>query len=270
MTTRYKISILAIVKDEHFYLEEFICYYLTIGIDHFYIYDNGSSIPVEQTLRHYAKWLTVINFPGEAKQLDAYNHFIRHHGAETEWVAPIDIDEFIALREDENLKNFVRKYSYIDCIAINWRSFGDSFFDKRPDGLVIDNFVWCDEIQNPHIKNIVKTSAWLYCENVHYLGLKPGSIYCDVKHNEIEGPFNENYTIDIVQLNHYFCKSKEECIRKYKRSRASNNEKFHLTVELLDSWRNSLNLVQDTFLRDKFSKKVRSMMKNHQKKWLAF
>ena len=120
------------------------------------------------------------------------------------------------------------------------------------------------------VKNIVKTSAWLRCENVHFLGLSAGSIYSDVKHNEIEGPFNENCTIDIVQLNHYFCKSKEECIRKYERARVSNAEKFQVSEETLESWRNSLNLVQDTFLRDKFSGKVKTMMKNHRRKWLVF
>jgi hypothetical protein len=261
---------LAIVKDEQLYLEEFVCYYLAIGIDHFYFYDNGSTTPIKETLQRYSKWCTIINFPGEGKQLDAYNNFILQFSQETEWVAPFDIDEFIVLKEDENIKAFVKKYSYLDCIAINWRSFGDSFFDKRPDGLVIDNFVWCDHVQNLHIKNIVKTSAWSHCKNVHFLGLRPGSIYSDVKHNEIEGPFNENYTNDIVQLNHYFCKSKEECIRKYKRARASNGEKFQVSEEILESWRNSLNLVQDTFLKDRFSKKVTAMMKNHRKKWLAF
>jgi len=270
MTKRYKISVLTIVKDEQLYLEEFVCFYLTLGIDHFYFYDNGSTIPVKATLQSYSKWCTIIDFPGEDKQLDAYNHFIREFSQETEWVAPFDIDEFIVLKEDENMKAFVGKYSYLDCIAINWRSFGDSFFDTRPEGLVIDNFVWCEEIQNPHIKNIVKTWAWVECKNVHFLGLRAGSLYSDVKHNEIEGPFNENYTNDIVQLNHYFCKSKEECIRKYKRPRASNAEKYQLSEETLDSWRNSQNRIQDTFLRDKFSKKVRTMMKHHRKKWLAF
>lgn len=270
MRPRYKISVLAIVRDEQLYLEEFVSYYLAVGIDHFYFYDNGSTVPVKQTLQGYSKWCTIIDLPGQGKQLDAYNHFILHFSKETEWVAPFDIDEFIVLREDENLKAFVRKYSYLDCIAVNWRSFGDSFFDKKPNGLVIDNFLWCEEMQNPHIKNIVKTSAWLWCRNVHFLGLRPGSIYSDVKHNEIEGPFNENYTIDIVQINHYFSKSKEECRLKYEKGRASVKEKFILTEETLDSWRNSTNLVQDTFLRDNFSTKVKAIMKKHRKKWLAF
>ena len=257
-----------IVKDEHLYLEEFVCYYLAIGIDHFYIYDNGSTIPVTKTLKQYLKYCTVIDFPGIAKQFDAYIHFIRHYAHQTEWVAPFDVDEFIVFRQDQNIKDFLARYSHVDCIAINWRYFGDSFFDQRPEGLVIDNFILCDELQNPHIKNIVRTSAWIDCKNAHYLGLKAGSVYSDVRGNPISGPFNKNYTIDIVQINHYFSKSKEECRLKYEKGRASVNEKFKLTEETLDSWRNSMNLAKDTFLRDKFSDKVKAMMEGYKKNGL--
>lgn len=262
---RHKISILLIVKDEHFYLEEFICYHLFIGVDHFYIYDNGSAIPVSETLSQYLKLCTIVNFPGCGKQLEAYNHFIRNYSGETEWIAPIDIDEFIVLKQDKNLRDFLRKYSSIDCIAINWRCFGDSYFDTRPAGLVMNNFILCEDIQNPHIKNIVKTTAWFDCENAHYLGLKPGCIYSDVKGNLIGGPFNENHTVEVVQLNHYVTKSREECYLKYGRDRASVAGKFNLTEELFQSWRYTMNLTKDTFLKDKFSEKVKKMMEGHKK-----
>src|SRR5215467_9440322 len=131
MPRRYKVSILTIAKDEEEYLQEFICYYLCLGVDHFYIYDNGSKRLIKETLIDYHKRCTIIDFPGPGKQLQAYNHFIGNYSHETEWVAPIDVDEFLVLREDDNIKDFVRKYSYIDCIAINWRSFGDSFLDKK-------------------------------------------------------------------------------------------------------------------------------------------
>jgi hypothetical protein len=134
----------------------------------------------------------------------------------------------------------------------------------------MDNFILCEDIQNPHIKNIVKTFAWLYCENVHYLGVRPESIYADVKGNTIESPFNENYTTDVVQINHYVTKSKEECYLKYEKGRASVDEKLNLTEEVFESWRNSMNLVKDSFLRDNFSENVKSMMTKHQQKWLVF
>ncbi len=257
-----------IVKDEELYLDEFLCYYLTIGVDHFYIYDNGSAIPVSETLKPYSRRCTIIDFPGRARQLEAYNHFIRYYSHETDWVAPIDIDEFIIFKQDKNIKDFLKKYSHIDCIAINWKCFGDNYFDKRPSGLVMDNFVLCEDIQNPHIKNIVKSSAWFDCENMHYLGLKPGKVYSDVKGNLIASPFNENYTLDVVQMNHYVVKSREECYRKYQRGRASIDEKFNLTEELFESWRGSMNVATDTFLKDNFSQKVKAMMEGYKKNGL--
>ena len=42
--SRY-LSILCIIKNED-YLEEFILYHYLLGVEHFYIYDNESDIPI--------------------------------------------------------------------------------------------------------------------------------------------------------------------------------------------------------------------------------
>ena len=44
------ISICLLTKDENKYLKEWVQYHLSIGIDHFYIYDNNSDQSVRDTI----------------------------------------------------------------------------------------------------------------------------------------------------------------------------------------------------------------------------
>jgi len=71
----FKVALTCIIKDEQ-YLEEFIIYHHLIGVQHFYIYDNESNIPIKKRLNHpfFLKHCTIINFPGKAQQVNAYNH----------------------------------------------------------------------------------------------------------------------------------------------------------------------------------------------------
>ena len=44
---KYFLSLTAIIKDED-YLEEFIIYYMILGVEHFFLYDNESTIPLKK------------------------------------------------------------------------------------------------------------------------------------------------------------------------------------------------------------------------------
>ena len=68
----YFPSLVAPLKDEERYLIEFVNYYLIHGVDHFYFYDNGSTIPVREVLTEYRGHCTVMRAPGDAVQIRAY------------------------------------------------------------------------------------------------------------------------------------------------------------------------------------------------------
>ena len=46
---KYFLSLGCIIKDED-YLEEFLLYYRVLGVEHFFIYDNNSTIPISKRL----------------------------------------------------------------------------------------------------------------------------------------------------------------------------------------------------------------------------
>ncbi|MFY7838715.1 MAG: glycosyltransferase family 2 protein [Lacibacter sp.] len=262
----YTLSIVLIAKDEESYLEEFVSYHHLLGVDHFYIYDNESTTPIKEVLKNYADLCTIVDYPGTAAQYSAYTHFCKTYGSQTAWAAFIDTDEFIVLRNQDSVIDFINEYKSADAIGLNWVYFGDSYHETKPEGLVIDNFTLCQPGQNNHIKTIAKPGSIESFGNAHFITMKPGSIYTDVKRNRISGPFNDNEVTDVAQINHYFSKSKEECIKRYSRKKADTGAVYELTEETLEAWRNSLNQREDLFIKNKYAEAVKEMILKRKEK----
>jgi hypothetical protein len=224
---KYFLSLCCIIKNER-YLEEFIIYYKLLGIEHFYIYDNESTILISDRLNnfYYNRICTIINFPGKIQQLNAYNHYIQNYGKDTKWVIIADGDEYILPKQENHfsLRNFLKEYDDYDAIGINWVMFGTSFHDKIQQGFIIDNYRYSEDIQNPHIKTICKPEFVINIESPHYVNLIDPNKYVDPHKNIISGSFNYNNTRDIIQINHYWGKSLEEHYEKRDRGRATTDK----------------------------------------------
>jgi hypothetical protein len=217
------LSLLAPLKDEESYLIEFVNYYLIHGVDHFYFYDNDSRIPVVEVLPEYRDKCTVMRAPGDAVQSRVYEHFCKHLKHETKWVAVFDVDEFVLPHRHGTFRDFLLDYDQCDGIGINWVMFGDGHHKTAPAGSVIESYLYREATQHPCIKTVVKSDKLVgFLDNPHFATLTDGSLYVDAHMNRITSAYNENYTIDVIQLNHYFTKSEAEWKKKLHRKRADS------------------------------------------------
>src|ERR1700735_3351725 len=93
----YYYSICAIAKEEQLYLEDWLCSNLATGAEHFFIYDNGGSVPVKETLSKYvdAGIVSVIPFFGSSAQMPSYNHCLFNYGHTSKWIGFFDCDEIM-------------------------------------------------------------------------------------------------------------------------------------------------------------------------------
>ena len=253
----FKVALTCIIKDEQ-YLEEFIIYHHLIGIQHFYIYDNDSKIPIKTRLIHpfFLKKCTIINFPGKAQQLNAYNHCKDEVKSFVDWLIVIDGDEYIHLKKHKNIIDFVKDYNEFRAIGINWVFFGSNHHIKKPNGLVLDNYTKCDKNQNKLIKTICRPRSVEYIYHHHVILKKNPILYVDSKKNIIKGPFNENHTIDIIQINHYWGKSEEDLKEKIERGRAAIDKKR----EMPKNYHQRNNSKVDESLKNKYSHLVKKKM----------
>ena len=231
---KYFMSVACIIKNEGPYLREWLEYHKLIGVEHFYVYDNGSTDDTKEILQPYidAGDVTYIYFPGRDRQDEAYLNACRNFGTETKWLAVIDLDEFIVLRDKKSLREFIADYADCSQVSLRWVIYGSSGHEKRPEGLVLECFTGHaaepdftpKSIFNP--RTVVDTGA-------HYMWVcgkwvdENGSVF----------GYGNKVTVRKAQINHYIIKSWEEFYkRKVARGRADFKTFGDDLREYFDLW----------------------------------
>ena len=230
--------IVCIAKLESFYIEEFVKYHLHLGFKHIYIYDNEDVPTYNILLNQYKSNTTVVHLPNnnyqKGVQYIALDHFIKNYLCKTKitHVAHIDIDEFIVLKKHNNICDFIHDYIKDDCqgIAMNWRFFGSSGKTEKTDEPVTLRFTMCQEKGNIHIKTLFKKDHFLCFNTVHDVILNKGYIK-NTNNKIVIGPFNDDISFDMIQLNHYKCKTFPEFKYIRSRGRADLNYNFNENIE---------------------------------------
>ncbi len=225
----YKVSIVAIIKNEADYLDEWINYHKLIGVDHFYIFNNESTDNTKKILQKYVKegTVTLINFPGKERQHDAYNYALNAWRNESEYMAFIDADEFLFLDDTYNnlyscISFLLKKYS-ADVLAVNWCIFGSSHKKEKPEGLVIENYIWRsnkDNEYNKHIKTICNPRRVIGFRSSHYVTGFTKKYVVGTNGKQVSGALSNEICFDYLRVNHYFTKSFAEFEKKRKRGMA--------------------------------------------------
>ncbi len=217
---KHYISLLLLIRDENEYLEEWLEHYFRIGVDHVYIYDNQSDIPVQEYLHSvnspYLDRITIVEWKStENTQQDANNHFLKTYGNETKWIAPVDIDEFVQINDTSmTLEEYLKSnecYGYVHC---QWVHFNANGQENKSSELVTKRFTqtadWYDWSSSG--KKFIQTNR---CGG--FIRYNPVlKAYC----NGLDNAVNNK---DFFQLNHYFTKSYEEWNEKMKRGSCDPN-----------------------------------------------
>src|SRR5512140_3821709 len=121
-----RLAICAIFKNEAPYLLEWIDYHRMVGFDHFVLYDNDSTDDGAARIQAspFARYVEIIPWPPRPGQLVAYRDVIKNHARRFDWVAFIDIDEFIVPLETASVRELLIRYGGFSAVLINWLIFG--------------------------------------------------------------------------------------------------------------------------------------------------
>lgn len=228
-----KLVICAIFKDEAPYLLEWIAFHKMVGFDLFVLYDNGSTDGGPDLIRRssFARNVTLLEWPDRPGQLSAYRHFHANYAKDFTWAAFIDLDEFIMPVSGSSIRDILTRkiYDKYSDILLNWLVFGDSGHQRRPDGLVIENFTarFPDGAEvNRHVKSLVRTRDLLR------IGSTPHIFDCARPTCNARGETVMSYAMqptachDVMVINHYFTKSVEEWEFKRRRGRGDSLEPY--------------------------------------------
>lgn len=225
------LSVVAIAKNEGCYFKEWIDYHRLVGVEKFYIYDNNSSDNTYDVLKPYIDQGIVVYqfFPGMKKQIPAYADCIKKCRRKTKWLAAIDLDEFLVPLQGQSLADAIRKINHthpnIAQIIVGWVIYGSSHHKKKPQGLVIENFLWREAVSASTFwhKSIINPRK-VFIPHCHAFGVHGKTVN---ENGDITSPLMPDsiFTVPadfplpnkLIRINHYAVKSQEEfAIKKYK------------------------------------------------------
>ena len=220
--TKCTLSICAILKDEAPYLIEWLEFHQIVGVERFYLYDNSSSDHAKDLVESYIKSGVVVwhEWPIIQGQLPAYKHCLQNYQEETEWVAFIDLDEFLFPTEDDDLRKVLEDYRDYPAVVVNWLVFGSSGHQVRPEGLQIENFTKraVDEWEtNKHIKSIVCPKNAICPQEPHSFIYLDNQLAVTENKQSLFGPWSETHSVKRLRINHYTIRSLQEYQEKINR-----------------------------------------------------
>jgi len=125
---KYDLCICAVLNNDSEYLLEWIEHHRLVGVDHFYLYNNGRDDFVRQALKPLIKKDVVTLIPWKQKasfneiengfvwalstQIPAYENATYLRGtAETKWLICLDLNEYLIPIGTNNVNHILEKYA---------------------------------------------------------------------------------------------------------------------------------------------------------------
>lgn len=209
-----KIAICTLMKNGHEYLREWLDYHFHLGIDDIFIYEDYNSkshldicVNYEHVILDSIENMIESDKTIHMRQMLLWNAFIDRYKDEYDWVAFIDLDEFIMLDDGLEIKSFLTSYNDYSGLFMFWKMFTADGRIENPHKPLLDTYkavfdkpIPC-KIQFPFksFVNLKSICPRMMCNHEVYGGV-------DVHGNY--GTHNINY--DKIWLNHYFTRSWEE------------------------------------------------------------
>ena len=229
-----RVCLCTLGKNENKYIKEFVEYYQKYGIDKIILYDNNDMTGenFEEIIGDYIiqGFVEIKNWRGiEKAQFKIMNDCYRNNYDIFDWLIFYDIDEFIYLKNYNNIKLFLNQQKFYNCgkIELNWihrinenliyyedKPLFERFPDKESNINNSNYFPQIKSILRGHIPNI-------HIDCLHKLTSKVNGCDGFGRRSKIKGIQNMNPDYENYYINHYFGKSLEEFIEKSKRGSAA-------------------------------------------------
>ena len=221
---RYKLVIVTMTLNAEDYIQEWLDFHLSQGVEHFYIYDQQSSDSTHEKLQKYIQGglVSLIIWPnafGMGSQILLYAHAISSYWQDCRWMSLTDIDEFLYPTDEKTVVDALQKLDAYSGIYLHWKSFGPSGHITKPTGYVIRNYTQMAKF--PEVAKESKRQNRIGTLKYDLTRIKaivdPAKVIlikvhgCKVDGKLIDGP-------ESLNLNHYITLSKEEFQKKIRRT----------------------------------------------------
>lgn len=231
---RHGLAIAAIVRDEARHVGEWAWFHHLAGVRRFLIYDDGSRDRTVEVLRETlpAEALTVIPWAQRVtdarlgreihNQVLAYAHAAGNFGGALRWMAFIDVDEFLVPKRAASLPAALAHLERCRNVSLPWHMFGRGGHDAAPAGGVLRNYLTraadpMSDVRGIRAFKCIVDPCHLTALRVHSMQTDGSDRTCNDRGEAASAAARERpgfYSVDHLQLNHYYTRSEAELAAK--------------------------------------------------------
>jgi hypothetical protein len=244
-----KYAIFATTRNEKFIIE-WLKYYIKVGFDYFYIFDDLSDKPVEEVFnennidknlysiyRKESDEYLYENLNNNIQNITYSKNFWINHllpdlkKKNIDFVFQIDIDEFLFLSTFKSINDLIQHYMPFDVLKINWVLFGSNGLIENTSDNIINTFNKCDNklsTATGGMKSLTRVSKIDIEKNQygpHCLPIVKDSIVKNIFNNILptyekitdSTPFlsdNELFNNNNIYIAHYACQDYKTFIKR--------------------------------------------------------
>ncbi|MDR0588541.1 MAG: glycosyltransferase family 92 protein [Burkholderiales bacterium] len=210
----HRLVVVAIIKNEGRYLQEWLEYHKLVGVEAFYLYDNDSTDHTQALLAPYIAQGEVVYtaWTGQRQQNNVYHDALLKLRLVSRWVAYIDADEFIVPIAKPTVPEILEDYQNEVGLSMHWMMYGDNGHTTSSDDLVIERFTAHAPAPDIWMKSIINPRAAFTMEAHHgcFIGNRSAVNENGKKVRSRSFP----PVADKIRLNHYWGKTWEEYLEK--------------------------------------------------------
>lgn len=218
---KYFLALAACIKNKGKYLDEWLCYYIYQGVEHFYLNDEGSTDNTRSILQSYIDKGFVTVYSGLQQQgtaqSDFYDKIIREKDFEAEWCCFFDTSEFY--EGNQRLDDFLFSLDEtVSGVELFRKSYSDPYLKKVNPEFVIERFIQHGKLNSDaskYVKSICRLKQTKKAVSVYAFDYLRGKVINskseDISSIPLETRIKQSSpTWEKYWLNYYNCKTDEE------------------------------------------------------------
>jgi hypothetical protein len=198
------------------YLEEWLDFHRLVGVERFFLYNNGDRERQRKLLEPYVRegLVRLYEWPEFPPQVPAARHCLAHHRDDARWIAFIDTDEFLFSPTLEPLPEVLRAYEGWPGVGVNQVAFGPSGHRRKPAGLVLESYT--KAVAGFSIKSVVNPRQVTDIWGPHHFAYRSGGAV-DETFYPLWWARSVFPSSSRLRINHYYTRSEEEFLAKWSR-----------------------------------------------------
>lgn len=227
---RVRLAVGAVFRDESKWLLEWLEYHRLVGVSRFYLADNNVD---EAESARSRRWLApylraglveLFPFPCRTREVQhlCYRHILHTYAAEADWLALIDLDEFLLPVRGEWLPRMLTDYEGrgVGGLTVHLAVYGSSGLKKSP-YLQLSSFTQRARLDHPRnevIKLLLRPRYTLDAD-VQHVQLRPGCFLVDERGQFVALVNKRHRPVRSTRLRliHYATRAREDWLRKRQR-----------------------------------------------------